>query len=694
MDQVRRGRSELNGRLCALSRIRATVDADVLQPPNGEMEAALLRALDAMRNIERARDLVLASPPPVPEPTQPTPPEPAPAPIETRQESPPEQPDPSPPINPTGIDLPQDLARTQHQLDQALQRLEQLAPPPQHESIEPPELMAADLRLAQRRMSALEQTRQMLERELQDEQRHSRLISKRTSSLEQMLNQQQQQMDQLLAEKEAWEQQAPSPEEDLALTEALRAEIEALKLERGSGAEAHRQKIEKKLQDTIDGRNQLEQALATSKETLMRVLRAKIDLEFNFSSLREQTRAMESQTDELELLRHEKGKSELEIASLKHWLETTIQRRDSLSEELQNARTEVNDRLDTFHSATSELESLRTSLDSERQEKHETIERLVILERRLEKKYPMAGRKILKTFENGNREVAEALATHFDYLFNFRHGYPFLDFNNLRSLTRKFISSLRSDPGSALDLRYYSSNRYLKEHSFNVARLAIYLGMHKGYRDSALEILGLCGLLQDIGMLTVPDAVFRKGGKLEKQELLQIRRHPVQSVHLFEEMAAEGDFVGDLVSTVLREHHEREDGGGYPHGKTANEIHDFSKVLLIADSYAAMTAPRVYRKSQLPHDVMTRLIHGAQQGKFNRDLVQVFVRAMSLYPIGSFVELASGETAKVVASDPQSPKRPVVKLISDSKGAPLTQPVYLNLRQEEGLEVIRAVREE
>jgi polar amino acid transport system substrate-binding protein len=156
------------------------------------------------------------------------------------------------------------------------------------------------------------------------------------------------------------------------------------------------------------------------------------------------------------------------------------------------------------------------------------------------------------------------------------------------------------------------------EHSTRVSRVALALADAAGLdgRDAALATLG--GLLHDVGKVAVPMPILAKRGPLDEREYDQIKRHP----------AASGALVvrADMshLAALLRHHHERWDGLGYPDGLSGSQIPIVSRVLAIADAYDAMLANRPYRLALDPLEARYELEQGAGT-QFDPDLVEVFL---------------------------------------------------------------------
>ena len=188
-------------------------------------------------------------------------------------------------------------------------------------------------------------------------------------------------------------------------------------------------------------------------------------------------------------------------------------------------------------------------------------------------------------------------------------------------------------------------------------------------------------MLHDIGKVAVPDRILLKPGRFEPEEMELMKLHTTWGWEILQradEEMGEQSFL-TLAASIARYHHERYDGSGYPDGKTSSELHELSKIVSIADTYEAIAAPRAHRPSRNPHATMKQLIAETGSGKFDEDLVKVFLRCMSLYPIGSYVLLSSEQIAKVVAASPRSVTNPIVRVVQQSDGSKARFPLYIDL---------------
>jgi putative nucleotidyltransferase with HDIG domain len=152
-----------------------------------------------------------------------------------------------------------------------------------------------------------------------------------------------------------------------------------------------------------------------------------------------------------------------------------------------------------------------------------------------------------------------------------------------------------------LSVILHNSSAYT--HSVNVAIYSLGMAMSLGINgEQDLRALGLGAILHDLGKARVPEEILSKPGPLSSEQWSVMRRHPNWGSEL---LAASG--MPDLVRTIINQHHERMDGSGYPLGISGDQIHPFSAIVALADSYDAMTCNRPYRPACAPFDALLKL---------------------------------------------------------------------------------------
>ena len=172
---------------------------------------------------------------------------------------------------------------------------------------------------------------------------------------------------------------------------------------------------------------------------------------------------------------------------------------------------------------------------------------------------------------------------------------------------------------------------YAKGHSSRVTVFAQEMARRIGLDKERVSILRLGALLHDVGKLAVPSSVLLKRGPLTEAEFGQMRRHPMAGARMLQTLGAP-----EMILPVVRHHHERWDGTGYPDGRKGEEIPLEARILCIADSFDAMTSTRPYRAPKSPADALEELERCAGT-QFDPELVEAFAAAWAEAGLGVLV---------------------------------------------------------
>jgi HD-GYP domain-containing protein (c-di-GMP phosphodiesterase class II) len=275
-------------------------------------------------------------------------------------------------------------------------------------------------------------------------------------------------------------------------------------------------------------------------------------------------------------------------------------------------------------------------------------------------------------------------------------GIPDSTVADLQSVAEMIARDVESNADVAVALDDLAvADGYTLQHSIDVAAVGMLVGQrlfresgwidHLGQRsydrrDRRLARLGLGLLLHDIGKLTIPQDVLNKPGELDEAEWVLMRAHPRAGVEMLR-----SDLISPLVKVVVRSHHERWDGGGYPDGLAGTDIHQLARVAATADVYDAVTSERVYASAR-PPDVGVQIVLEGAGRAFDPEVVDVFRRVVSPYPPGTEVELSDGSRGVVASVPPDKIDRPVVRVGWDPSGRTVT-PFELDTAKEPELTI-------
>ncbi len=237
------------------------------------------------------------------------------------------------------------------------------------------------------------------------------------------------------------------------------------------------------------------------------------------------------------------------------------------------------------------------------------------------------------------------------------------------ALTRQLlpvVDSIQRCPDAALWLmRIEPPSGYVYRRALGTAITATVFGERLGLDREALHDLALGGLLLDIGKVEVPVSILAKRESLSQPEHEIIKRHVAYAQEIMRLM----DDVPERVTEMVRSHHERFDGSGYPDKQRGSEIPLFARVAGIVDTYDAITQDRGYAPAISAHTAL-RYLSGQRHAKFDADLLQEFIHAMGVYPTGTWVELLDGSVGVVCSQNSAWPLTPRIAIMADRSGRP------------------------
>lgn len=240
----------------------------------------------------------------------------------------------------------------------------------------------------------------------------------------------------------------------------------------------------------------------------------------------------------------------------------------------------------------------------------------------------------------------------------------------MRSYLEEMIPNFRQQDLLLLPNNRMLTQDYIYHKSIMVALISYMIASWANFQQRDLMPVALAGLLHDIGNMEIDADILNKSGKLTPAEMEEVKKHTIIGYNRLKPVLG----INDGVKLAALQHHEREDGSGYPLGLKGDKIHQYAKVVAIADIFYAMTRDRKYQKARSPYEVLEQLITDSF-GKLDPLLVQNFVYNLTQHQLGYTVRLSNGSIGKIVYSDRQNPTRPWI----DVKGK------IINLAQERSL---------
>ena len=201
------------------------------------------------------------------------------------------------------------------------------------------------------------------------------------------------------------------------------------------------------------------------------------------------------------------------------------------------------------------------------------------------------------------------------------------------------------------------SDEYTYMHSVNVGLISTMIGKWLGFSETDLGNLALAGFMHDLGKSKVPNEIINKPAKLTAEEFEIIKMHPVHG----HEILTKSDNVNIDIMLGVLEHHERMDGKGYPNGTKGDGIHEFARIIAVADVFDALTSNRVYKSKLSPFRVAEMLMEEAV-GHLDPMITQTFLRNIANFYVGNKVRLNNGEIGEVIMVNKFNFTRPLVKV--------------------------------
>jgi putative nucleotidyltransferase with HDIG domain len=238
-----------------------------------------------------------------------------------------------------------------------------------------------------------------------------------------------------------------------------------------------------------------------------------------------------------------------------------------------------------------------------------------------------------------------------------------LDMESINNTTNAIVDSVfRNEDALACLSRLRVKDEYLIEHSLNVAILMSIFAKHLKIEKSIIEQLALGAFLHDIGKIKVPDNILHKPSKFTDDEYEEMKKHVEYGVEIINQET----HISVISHSVVKLHHERIDGNGYPNQVPGEELGPYARMIAIVDSYDAMTANRVYKKGMAPIKAFKILRSEGNTG-YDKELVEQFIQCLGIYPVGTLVKLASGKLGLISALNNNKPLNPFVKVFYNTR---------------------------
>lgn len=198
---------------------------------------------------------------------------------------------------------------------------------------------------------------------------------------------------------------------------------------------------------------------------------------------------------------------------------------------------------------------------------------------------------------------------------------------------------------------------YTFNHSLNVSMLATMVGKWLNYSDKHIKQLALVGLFHDIGKLKIADNIVHKPDKLTEFEFKIMKKHPIYSFNILSETVG----ISKNVLIGVLQHHEREDGSGYPQGIKGDKIHEYAKIIAVCDVYDALTSDRDYKTKSSPF-YAAEILEEQSFTVLDPRIARVFLDKIANFYVGCKVLLSNEEEGEIIYVHPQNSTKTIVKI--------------------------------
>ena len=246
-----------------------------------------------------------------------------------------------------------------------------------------------------------------------------------------------------------------------------------------------------------------------------------------------------------------------------------------------------------------------------------------------------------------------------------------LRLNDISTLTTALCAFIKENKRYVLRLTPHTSDdekNFLITHSMRSTVIAIAIGLQLQMPQDKLVELGVASILHEIGQIRLPPQLYLTDRTLSASERAQMHTHPILSYNILKDNA-----FPLAISLAALEHHERENGSGYPRKLSGKKISVYAKIIGVACSFDAITAPRLHKEEQTTFTAMVEMLRN-EEHKYDKTVVKALLYCLSLYPIGAYVYLSNGKIGVVTDVTPEQPMHPVVQLMNekDDNGDPKT----------------------
>ncbi len=272
------------------------------------------------------------------------------------------------------------------------------------------------------------------------------------------------------------------------------------------------------------------------------------------------------------------------------------------------------------------------------------------------------------------REIHDHMNTVVNKLYDSISRNKVPDFAQVEAVVSDVVSSLnRNEFALEWMTQLKDKDQFTAQHSMNVGIFSVKLGRHLGLHEDIQKVLGMCGLMHDIGKIKVPKRILMKPNSLTEAEMAIMQKHTEVGVKILKQTPN----VPVEVINVCEKHHERMDGRGYPNQLTGDRLDLMTRIVSIADAYDAMTSETHYNPGFSSSHAMSELYRQKNKA-YDAELVDAFIRAIGVFPVGTVIETHTGEVGIVISTSDDNRLNPSVIMVLNNKKKPFEKAHILN----------------
>lgn len=279
-------------------------------------------------------------------------------------------------------------------------------------------------------------------------------------------------------------------------------------------------------------------------------------------------------------------------------------------------------------------------------------------------------------FTRAKSIYVDAIETISQFLFDLRAGKIFT-IKDIKDCVIEITGSIMRNPDAMMLLTQIDSQgNHAAKHAMNVCILSAAFARYLGMDEEQIYELGLGAMLHDVGETCLPDGLMDKQENYTPEELHLMHNHTIEGGKLLSQM----EDIPPSAITVAMTHHERANGSGYPKRLNNEQISSFAKIVSITDVYDSVTTG-TSREPALTSTDALKSMYDWRNELFDGELVEQFIQSLGIYPIGSTVQLNSGEIGIVITASSERRLSPTLMLVLDQNENPYQHPLIINLSQ-------------